>query len=214
MRDQMTETARRLRRLGAPHARARAFAMMLGGLGAALAAAALGLALSPAVSGVTVAWMLIATSGVGAIGGLRRARGAGARGGGRGGAGQHRRSRRRHRGPGYWLERGAAARRRYARRRRRYVRRAERTRRAAADDLPACGGRRRCRTRGRAALSCGFTGVGSRRRVLAPAAHVARRAGACAPGRRSAKRPARWQCDRHHHSAWRDTRDALDARSG
>ncbi len=74
----MTETARRLRRLGAPHARARAFAMMLGGLGAALAAAALGLALSPAVSGVTVAWMLIATSGVGAIWGLRRARRAAA----------------------------------------------------------------------------------------------------------------------------------------
>src|SRR6266568_1455821 len=72
----MTETARRLRRLGAPHARARAFAMMLGGLGAALAAAALGLALSPAVSGVTVAWMLIATSGVGAIWGLGRGRGA------------------------------------------------------------------------------------------------------------------------------------------
>src|SRR5258706_428788 len=37
----MTETARRLRRLGAPHARARAFAVVLGGLGAALAAAAL-----------------------------------------------------------------------------------------------------------------------------------------------------------------------------
>src|SRR5436309_12757583 len=74
----MTETARRLRRLGAPHARARAFAMMLGGLGAALAAAALGLALSPAVSGVTVAWMLIVASGVGAIWGLRRARRAAA----------------------------------------------------------------------------------------------------------------------------------------
>jgi len=51
----MTETARRLRRLGAPHARARALAVLLGGLGAALAAAALGLALSPAVSGVTLA---------------------------------------------------------------------------------------------------------------------------------------------------------------
>src|SRR5258706_135774 len=42
----MTETARRLRRLGAPHARARAFAVVLGGLGAALAAAALGAALT------------------------------------------------------------------------------------------------------------------------------------------------------------------------
>ena len=58
----MTETARRLRRLGAPHARARALAVVLGGLGAALAAAALGLALSPAVSGVTLAWVLIAAS--------------------------------------------------------------------------------------------------------------------------------------------------------
>src|SRR5258706_13432148 len=59
----MTETARRLRRLGAPHARARALAVLLGGLGAALAAAALGLALSPAVSGVTLAWALIVASG-------------------------------------------------------------------------------------------------------------------------------------------------------
>ena len=58
----MTETARRLRRLGAPHARARALAVVLGGLGAALAAAALGLALSPAVSGVTLAWALIVAS--------------------------------------------------------------------------------------------------------------------------------------------------------
>src|SRR6266550_615373 len=58
----MTETARRLRRLGAPHARARALAVVLGGLGAALAAAALGLALSPAVSGVTLGWVLIVAS--------------------------------------------------------------------------------------------------------------------------------------------------------
>ena len=58
----MTETARRLRRLGAPHARARAFAVLLGGVGAALAAAALGLALSPALSGVTLAWALIVAS--------------------------------------------------------------------------------------------------------------------------------------------------------
>src|SRR2546428_9892259 len=62
----MTETARRLRRLGAPHARARALAVLLGGLGAALAAAALGLALSPAVSGVTLAWGLIVASAVAA----------------------------------------------------------------------------------------------------------------------------------------------------
>ena len=58
----MTETARRLRRLGAPHARARALAVVLGGLGAALAAAALGLALSPAMSGVALAWALIVAS--------------------------------------------------------------------------------------------------------------------------------------------------------
>ncbi len=58
----MTETARRLRRLGAPHARARALAVVLGGLGGALAAAALGLALSPAVSGVALAWALIVAS--------------------------------------------------------------------------------------------------------------------------------------------------------
>src|SRR5438094_238672 len=58
----MTETARRLRRLGAPHARARALAVVLGGLGAALAAAAVGLALSPAVSGVALAWALIVAS--------------------------------------------------------------------------------------------------------------------------------------------------------
>jgi hypothetical protein len=58
----MTETARRLRRLGAPHVRARALAVVLGGLGAALAAAALGLALSPAMSGVALAWALIVAS--------------------------------------------------------------------------------------------------------------------------------------------------------
>src|SRR5437899_7993143 len=63
----MTETARRLRRLGLPHARARAFAVVLGGLGAALAWAALGLALAPAVPGVTVAWVLIALSAAAAV---------------------------------------------------------------------------------------------------------------------------------------------------
>ena len=58
----MTETARRLHRLGAPHARARALAVVLAGLGIALAAAALGLVLAPAVPGVTLAWALIALS--------------------------------------------------------------------------------------------------------------------------------------------------------
>jgi hypothetical protein len=62
----MTETARRLRRLGIPHARGRAFAIVLGGLGAALGAAALGLVLAPAVPGVTFAWALIAGVIVGA----------------------------------------------------------------------------------------------------------------------------------------------------
>jgi hypothetical protein len=70
----MTETARRLRRLGAPHARARAFAVALGGLGAALAAAALGLALAPAVPGVTLAWALIVASGGAAAWAVLRAR--------------------------------------------------------------------------------------------------------------------------------------------
>jgi len=70
----MTETARRLRRLGLPHARARAFAVALGGLGAALAAAAMGLVLSPAVSGVTLAWVLIALSAIAAVWAALRAR--------------------------------------------------------------------------------------------------------------------------------------------
>ena len=70
----MTETARRLRRLGAPHARARAFAVVLGGLGAALAAAALGLVLAPAVPGVTLAWVLILVSAAGATWAVRRTR--------------------------------------------------------------------------------------------------------------------------------------------
>lgn len=70
----MTETARRLRRLGAPHARARAFAVVLGGLGAALAAAALGLMLAPAVPGVTVAWALVLVSAAAATWFLLRTR--------------------------------------------------------------------------------------------------------------------------------------------
>ncbi len=70
----MTETARRLRRLGAPHARARAFAVVLGGLGAALAAAALGVALSPAFSGVALAWTLVVASAAVATWAVRRTR--------------------------------------------------------------------------------------------------------------------------------------------
>ena len=70
----MTETARRLRRLGAPHARARAFAVLLGGLGAALAAAALGLMLAPAVPGVTLGWALVVASAVTAAWAVLRTR--------------------------------------------------------------------------------------------------------------------------------------------
>ena len=70
----MTETARRLHRLGAPHARARAFSVVLGGLGAALAAAALGLALAPAVPGVTLGWTLVVASAVAATWAVLRTR--------------------------------------------------------------------------------------------------------------------------------------------
>ena len=70
----MTETARRLHRLGAPHARGRAFAVVLGAVGVALAAAALGLVLAPAVSGVTLAWVLIALSLAAAVWAVWRAR--------------------------------------------------------------------------------------------------------------------------------------------
>lgn len=70
----MTETARRLRRLGAPHARARALAMVLGGFGAALAAAALGLALAPAVPGIALAWALIVVSAAAATWAVLRTR--------------------------------------------------------------------------------------------------------------------------------------------
>jgi hypothetical protein len=68
----MTETARRLRRLGVPHARARALAVVLAGAGAALAAAALGLVLAPAVQGVVVAWVLVVVSAAAAAWAVRR----------------------------------------------------------------------------------------------------------------------------------------------
>src|SRR5204862_419223 len=58
-RDAMTETARRLRRLGAPHARARALAAALAGVGAALAVAAAGVQLAPAAIAVTLAWIVM-----------------------------------------------------------------------------------------------------------------------------------------------------------
>src|SRR6266849_1983080 len=71
----MTETARRLHQLGAPHARARALAVVLAGLGVALAAAALGLVLAPAVPGVTISWVLIALSAAAAVWAVLRVRG-------------------------------------------------------------------------------------------------------------------------------------------
>src|SRR2546425_577680 len=70
----MTETARRLHRLGAPHVRARAVAVVLAGLGVALAAAALGLVLAPAVPGVTLSWVLIALSVAAAVWAVLRVR--------------------------------------------------------------------------------------------------------------------------------------------
>src|SRR5712692_5347437 len=59
-RGTVTETARRLRRLGAPHARARAAAVLLGGAGAAAACAAAGLGLAPRLAAVLGAWLAIA----------------------------------------------------------------------------------------------------------------------------------------------------------
>jgi hypothetical protein len=70
----VTETAARLRRLGRPHARARALAVVLGGAGGAFAAGALGLALAPRLAGVALAWVLVAASAVAAVWAARRAR--------------------------------------------------------------------------------------------------------------------------------------------
>ena len=55
----MTDTAVRLRRLGGPHARARAGAVLLASAGVACATAAAGLALAPRVAAVVAAWLLI-----------------------------------------------------------------------------------------------------------------------------------------------------------
>jgi len=63
----MTETARRLRRLGAPHARARALAVVLAGAGVALGVAAAGLALAPRATAVVLAWLAILGLGAGAV---------------------------------------------------------------------------------------------------------------------------------------------------
>ena len=69
----MTDTAVRLRRLGGPHARARAGAMLLTSAGVALAIAAAGLALAPRVAAVVVAWLLIAGIAAAAVWLVRRA---------------------------------------------------------------------------------------------------------------------------------------------
>ena len=55
----MTDTAARLRRLGRPHALARAGAVLVASAGAALAIAGAGVALAPNVAAVLVAWLLI-----------------------------------------------------------------------------------------------------------------------------------------------------------
>src|SRR2546427_11032205 len=109
----MTETARRLHRLGAPHVRARALAVLLAALGVALTAAALGLVLAPAVPGVTLSWVLIALSVAAAVWAVLRVRreaapapigrlvesatGGGGRGGGGSGSPPHQTGQR-HRG--------------------------------------------------------------------------------------------------------------------
>jgi len=56
----MTETARRVARLAAPHARGRALAALLAAAGLALGAAAAGLTLAPRVWGVVAGWLLVA----------------------------------------------------------------------------------------------------------------------------------------------------------
>ncbi|HEX9611530.1 MAG TPA: DUF4175 family protein [Gemmatimonadales bacterium] len=73
----MTRTAARLRRLGRPHTRARALAVVLGGAGLAFAIAAWGLALAPRLAGVLGAWLAILGVGVAVAWALRRARRSG-----------------------------------------------------------------------------------------------------------------------------------------
>jgi hypothetical protein len=69
----VTDTALRLRRLGGPHARARAGAVLLTSAGVAFATAAAGLALAPRVAAVVVAWLLIGGIAAGAGWLVRRA---------------------------------------------------------------------------------------------------------------------------------------------
>src|SRR5207302_10943148 len=64
--------ATRLGRLGLPHARARATAVLLAGAGLAAALAALGVRLAPRVAGVIAAWLAIAGVAAVAAGAARR----------------------------------------------------------------------------------------------------------------------------------------------
>src|SRR2546426_315281 len=72
-RNAVTGTAVRLRRLGGPHARARAGAALLTSAGVAFATAAAGLALAPRLAAVVVAWLLIAGIAAAAVWLVRRA---------------------------------------------------------------------------------------------------------------------------------------------
>ena len=69
----MTDTAVRLRRLGGPHARARAGAVLLTSAGVAFAVAAAGLTLAPRIAPVVGAWLLIAGIAAAAVWLVRRA---------------------------------------------------------------------------------------------------------------------------------------------
>ena len=70
----MTDTAARLRRLGLPHARARAGAVLLTSAGVAFGSAAAGVALAPSVAAVVASWLSIAAAAGVAAWLARRAR--------------------------------------------------------------------------------------------------------------------------------------------
>jgi hypothetical protein len=69
----VTETAKRLRQLGVPHARARAGATLLVSAGIALGIAAAGLWLAPRAPAIAVAWLAIAGVAAFAVLAVRRA---------------------------------------------------------------------------------------------------------------------------------------------
>src|SRR2546428_5131275 len=62
-RNAVTDTALRLRRLGGPHARARAGAVLLASAGVAFAIAGAGLTLAPRVAAGGGAWVVVARVG-------------------------------------------------------------------------------------------------------------------------------------------------------